>query len=76
MWTQITTYVAGSDGPGQGVLVEHVVFVDALVRARLRDDITELGDAVHEAFVAITNTMDDDDPTSPLPILEAHDDGT
>ena len=66
----------GSGTPGEGVLIEHCIFVDADSRARLRDDIIELSDAVHAAFITMTDTVDDDDPTTPLPVMEVHYDGT
>jgi hypothetical protein len=57
VWAQYSTYLAGSAGPGQGVVIEHVLFVDAGCRARLRDDIAELSDTVHEAFLARLDTV-------------------
>lgn len=58
-----------------GVLVEHCLFVDSDSRARLRDDIAELSDAVYAAFLAGIDTVDDDDPAASLPTMEVRRDG-
>jgi hypothetical protein len=50
IWTQYSTYIAGDDT--QGLLVEHGIFVLPDRQAGLRDDITELSDALHDAFVS------------------------
>jgi hypothetical protein len=55
MWGQFSTYVAGSDQPSEGRLVEHSLFVMTQCRTQLRDDITELSDAVHAAVFALLN---------------------
>lgn len=76
MWAQYNTYVAVSDAIGDGLLVTHSVFVSAERRAQLRDDVAELSDAVQCAFLSATgDTVDDDVPTSPLPVMEVPRDG-
>lgn len=50
IWAQYSTYMTGDDT--QGLLVEHGIFVVSDSQAGLRDDITELSDAVHDAFVS------------------------
>jgi hypothetical protein len=51
IWAQYSTYVASSPTPGGGLLIEHVMIVDAGRRAALRLDIDELTDTVHAAFL-------------------------
>jgi hypothetical protein len=69
IWAQYSTYLAGSPGPGQSVVIEHVVFTDAGCRARLRDDIAELSDTVHEAFLARLDTaVSRDEPDETLEV--------
>jgi hypothetical protein len=75
IWGQYSTYLRGAETQGEGILIEHCIFVDSDSRARLRDDVTELSDTVHEAFLAMIDTVDDDDPTAPLPVMEVHQDG-
>jgi hypothetical protein len=50
IWTQHSTYIAGDDT--QGLLVEHGIFAVPDRQAGLRDDITELSNAVRDTFVA------------------------
>jgi hypothetical protein len=50
IWAQYSTYITGDDT--QGLLVEHGIFAVSDRRAGLRDDITELSNAVHDAFVS------------------------
>jgi hypothetical protein len=50
IWTQYSTYLAGDDT--EGLLVEHGIFAVSDRVADLHHDITELGDAVHAAFVS------------------------
>jgi hypothetical protein len=52
MWAQYSTYVAGSEKPGQGLLIEHAVFVESRFLASLGADIAQLTQAVYRAFVA------------------------
>ena len=59
-WGQCTTYVEGARRTGVGLLIEQVIFVDAAWRARLREDIAELADTVHEAFLTYLDTVGDD----------------
>jgi hypothetical protein len=53
-WAQFSTYLANPMPPARGLLIEHSIVTDADRRAELRDDITNLSDAVHHAFLAIT----------------------
>ncbi|HJT95552.1 MAG TPA: hypothetical protein VJ777_27035 [Mycobacterium sp.] len=66
IWAQYSTYVCGSETPRDGLLIEHCIFVGSDSRARLRDDVSELSDAVHEAFLTLLDTVDDDGPTTPF----------
>jgi hypothetical protein len=50
IWAQHSTYIAG-DGT-QGLLIEHGIFAVPDRQAGLHDDIAELGNAVHDAFVS------------------------
>jgi hypothetical protein len=75
MWAQYSSYYSVGTAPGAGVLLLHNLFIGADVRARLRDDIDDLSDTVHSAFLAATDTVDGDAPTSPLPVLSGDDDG-
>jgi hypothetical protein len=50
LWARYSTYVAASEEPGQGRLIEHAVFVESECQARLRDDIARLTHAVYQAF--------------------------
>jgi hypothetical protein len=74
LWAQYCTYYAET-ALHAGFVVVHNVFVGADVRGRLRDDIAGLTDAVHAAFLAVTDTVDDDPPTDPLPVLQGDQDG-
>ncbi|WP_284227654.1 hypothetical protein [Mycobacterium antarcticum] len=74
-WAQYSTYYANDDARDIGVLLSHSVVVGADVRARLRGDIADLSDAVHSAFLTRADTVDDDAPTTPLPILGGDQDG-
>jgi hypothetical protein len=51
IWLQYSTYVAGSESPGAGILIEHSILVDSTRQASLHADITELSNAIHDAFV-------------------------
>lgn len=51
VWAQYSTYVAGSEAPGQGMLIEHSLFIESSRRARLTDDITWFSNAVQRAFL-------------------------
>jgi hypothetical protein len=73
IWAQYSTYLAGSVGPDTGIVIEHVVFIDAGCRARLRDDIADLSDAVHEAFLARLDTVVSSD--EPVEAMEVNQDG-
>jgi hypothetical protein len=50
VWAQYSTYVFGSETPGQGRLIEQAVFVESGCQARLADDIAQLTHAVYRAF--------------------------
>jgi hypothetical protein len=52
IWLQYSTYLAGSESPGAGILIEHGIFAVSDRQASLDDDITELSDAIREAFVS------------------------
>ena len=52
MWAQISSYVAGSNDPGTGRLIQHSQFVTTQRRTQLRSDIAQLSDSVHAAFLA------------------------
>ena len=54
VWVQHSSYVAGSEEPGQGRLIEHAVFVESGCHARLSDDIAQLTHAVYRAFTMTT----------------------
>lgn len=49
MWAQYCTYVAGSTSPGQGLLLEHSLFVDSRWLTALARDVVALSRAVHNA---------------------------
>ncbi|WP_041180994.1 hypothetical protein [Mycobacterium canetti] len=53
IWGQFTTYVAGSERPGTGRLVQHTLFVVTRRRTQLRSDIAYLSDTVTDAFCAL-----------------------
>jgi hypothetical protein len=50
VWAQYSTYVIGSETPGQGRLIEQAVFIEAGCQARLGGDVAELTQAVYQAF--------------------------
>jgi hypothetical protein len=50
-WAQFSTYVANPIPPARGLLLEHSVVTDAASRAALGDDITNLSNAIHHAFL-------------------------
>ncbi|SKU19095.1 Uncharacterised protein [Mycobacteroides abscessus subsp. abscessus] len=51
VWVQSSIYVAGSTTSGRGILIEQMFVVESGYRARIRDDIADLGDAVQERFI-------------------------
>jgi hypothetical protein len=60
IWASYETYVAGSDQPGQGRLIQHSVFVDYGSYFRLGRDVGQLTRAVHDAFrTAIGANLED-----------------
>jgi hypothetical protein len=65
IWAQYSTYIAGDDT--QGLLIEHGIFTVPDRQAGLRDDIAELGNAVHDAFVSTMAAPEQDAHTSSSP---------
>ena len=59
LWAQYSAYIAGSELPARGLLIDHSIFIDSQSRARLRGDIVDLSDAVHGAFLARIDTVED-----------------
>jgi hypothetical protein len=53
LWSQYSTYVMGSEAPGQGRLIEQAVFIEAGCQARLGGDVAELTQAVYQAFATL-----------------------
>lgn len=76
MWAQYSTYVMSGNTPSAGSLTLHGVFTSADARARLRDDVTALSDAVHDAFLTAVATVNAEAPTIPIPITEVHPHGS
>jgi hypothetical protein len=64
---QVSTYVAGSRRAGGGLLVEQLLLAEAPWRVRLRDDVDQLTDTVHEAFLAYLDTVEHDAEFPPTP---------
>jgi hypothetical protein len=56
VWAQYSTYLAGSDIPGQGRLIQHSIFIESGCQARLSDDIIQVSNAIHYAFFNTVNT--------------------
>jgi hypothetical protein len=56
IWAQYSTYVAGSTRADQGQLIQHSVFIESGCRTRLSDNVTQLNDAIHQAFLADIST--------------------
>jgi hypothetical protein len=52
IWLQYSTYLAGSESPGAGILIEHGIFALSDREASLFDDISELRNSIHDAFVS------------------------
>ena len=50
-WAQFSTYLANPIPPARGLLLEHSVVTDAASRAGLGEDITNLSNAIHHAFL-------------------------
>jgi hypothetical protein len=51
IWLQYSSYLAGSESLGAGILIEQGIFVESTRQASLHDDITKLSSAIHDAFV-------------------------
>jgi hypothetical protein len=54
VWAQFSTYVAGPTPAAQGLLVEHSIVIDSRCHAGLYDDITNLSNGIHHAFLTAT----------------------
>lgn len=52
IWAQYSTYVAGSNVSGEGRLIQHSLFVESSSLQCFNDDIAQLSNAVHHAFLA------------------------
>jgi hypothetical protein len=52
IWGRYSVYVAGTNTPGQGMLVDQGVFIEARYRRkRLWNDIEQIGNAIHIPFL-------------------------
>jgi hypothetical protein len=52
IWARYSSYVAGTNTPGQGMLVDQSVFIEARLRRKvLWNDIEQLGNAIHIPFL-------------------------
>jgi hypothetical protein len=59
IWAQYSTYIAGSALADQGQLIQHSVFVESGCRAGLSDTVTQLSDAIYQAFLTNIGTCPD-----------------
>ncbi|WP_131816322.1 hypothetical protein [Mycolicibacterium porcinum] len=50
LWGQVTNFLVTTTG--DSALIEHTILIDAEARARLAQDITQLGDSVRKALLA------------------------
>lgn len=75
VWAQFSAYI-GTGHDGEGFLIEHAVYTDAAHRSLLRDDISDLGDAVHAAFIEQVDTVETHDVLSQPQSRGRHPDGT
>jgi hypothetical protein len=58
IWARYSIYVAGTNTPGQGMLVDQGVFIEARYRRRmLWNDIEQLGNAIHIPFLMLHPRM-------------------
>lgn len=57
LWAQYNTYIAGSELPAQGRMLQQCLYVDSTRRDALDADITCLADAVHQAFITTVDTL-------------------
>ena len=55
VWAQYSFYVAGSDTPGAGRMIQHCLFAESTRQAALKDDIARLTDAIHNGFITAVN---------------------
>jgi predicted metal-dependent HD superfamily phosphohydrolase len=60
VWAQFSTYVARPRSATRGMLIEHSLVVDSRRRATLNDDITNLSNGIHHAFLAAIEHRSDD----------------
>jgi hypothetical protein len=61
VWAQFSTYVASPRPPTRGMLIEHSLVVDSRCRTTLNDDIVNLSNSIHHAFLtAIEHTVGPD----------------
>ena len=58
-WAQYRTYLRAGRPSYDGLLIRHILFVESSRCSKLRDDIAELSDAVHAAFLADVDTVYD-----------------
>jgi hypothetical protein len=52
VWAQFSTYLANPTPAARGLLIEHSLVIDSGCRARLDDDIINLSNSIHHAFLA------------------------
>jgi hypothetical protein len=68
VWAQYSIYVAGTNTPGQGMLVDQALFIEARYRRRgLWGDIDQLGNAIHIPFLTLHRRMYEVAEPSPTP---------
>jgi hypothetical protein len=72
VWAQYSTYVRNEMQPFDGLLLYQTLVIDSARRAELRDDIGDLSDAVHAAFMADIDTVKDENQ----PLYGGVDDGS
>jgi len=56
VWAQYSTYLAGSEEPGQGCLIQHNLFSESGCLTTLTAGVKQLGDAVHHRFLTTIGT--------------------
>jgi hypothetical protein len=56
VWAQYNTYITGSEMPGQGCMLQQRLYVESTRHDELNADITQLSDAVDQAFITAMNT--------------------
>jgi hypothetical protein len=50
-WAQFSTYLANPQPPAAGLLIEHSLVIDSRCRATLDDDLINLSNGIHHAFL-------------------------